>query len=47
MIAAGQVGVMLTSVGRFTGEAVRMGRSEAPLSEVSEVFRSSFGATFG
>ena len=47
MIAAGQAGVTLASVGRFTGDAVRMGRSDAPLSELSEVFRSSFGATFG
>jgi phosphoribosylformylglycinamidine synthase len=47
MIAAGQAGVTLASVGRFTGDAVRMGRSEAPLVELSELFRSSFGATFG
>jgi phosphoribosylformylglycinamidine synthase len=47
MIAAGQAGVTLASVGRFTGDTVRMGRSEAPLAELSELFRSSFGATFG
>ena len=47
MIAAGQAGVALASVGRFTGDTVRMGRSDAPLNELSEVFRGSFGATFG
>ena len=47
MIAAGQAGVPLACVGRFTGEAVRMGRSEAPLAELSAIFRSTFGATFG
>ena len=47
MIAAGRAGVRLASVGRFTGETVRMGRSEAQLNELSGVFRSSFGATFG
>ena len=47
MIAAGQAGVPLACVGRFTGDAVRMGRSEAPLAELSAIFRSTFGATFG
>ncbi len=43
MLAAGQAGVTLTSVGRFTGTSVRMGGSEAELSELSAIFRSSFG----
>ncbi len=47
MIAAGQAGVPLTTVGRFTGDTVCMGRSEAPLAELSALFRGTFGATFG
>ncbi len=44
MIAAGQTGVPLVSVGRFTGDTVRIGSSEAPLSDLTETFRSSFAA---
>ncbi len=44
MIAAGQAGVPLVSVGRFTGDSVRIGNSEAPLSELTETFRNSFAA---
>jgi phosphoribosylformylglycinamidine synthase len=47
MIAAGHAGVPLTSVGRFTGDTVRLGKSEAPLAELSALFRGTFGATFG
>jgi phosphoribosylformylglycinamidine synthase len=42
MIAAGQAGVSLVSVGRFTGETVKIGGSEAALSELTATFRSSF-----
>lgn len=42
MIAAGQAGVPLLSVGRFTGDAVKIGNSEAPLAELAETFRGSF-----
>ncbi|WP_419739659.1 phosphoribosylformylglycinamidine synthase subunit PurL [Ruegeria sp.] len=42
MIAAGQAGVPLTSVGRFTGDSVKIGSSEAHLAELTEVFRQSF-----
>jgi phosphoribosylformylglycinamidine synthase len=42
MIAAGQAGVSVTSVGRFTGSDVRIGNAEAPLEELSAIFRSSF-----
>ncbi len=42
MIAAGQAGVPLVSVGRFTGDAVKIGGSEAPLSELADTFRTSF-----
>jgi len=38
--------VPLRTVGRFTGKTVRMGRVEAPLSDLSAVFRSSFETTF-
>ncbi len=44
MIAAGQAGVPLVSVGRFTGESVKIGNSEAPLAELTETFRQSFAA---
>ncbi|KUJ85837.1 phosphoribosylformylglycinamidine synthase [Ruegeria marisrubri] len=44
MIAAGQAGVPIASVGRFTGDTVRIGNSEAPLGELAEVYRSSFAA---
>ncbi|WP_370312668.1 phosphoribosylformylglycinamidine synthase subunit PurL [Sagittula sp.] len=46
MTAAGQAGVTLSSVGKFTGDTVRMGASEAPLAELLETYRSSFAATF-
>jgi phosphoribosylformylglycinamidine synthase len=45
MVAAGQAGVALTTVGRFTGSSVRFGASEAPLAELSTLFRSSFAAS--
>lgn len=44
MIAANQAGLTLTSVGKFTGHAVRFGASSAPMSELSDVYRRSFGA---
>ncbi|MEX0319770.1 MAG: phosphoribosylformylglycinamidine synthase subunit PurL [Ruegeria sp.] len=44
MIAAGQAGVPLASVGRFTGDSVRIGASEAPLEELTATFRTSFAA---
>jgi phosphoribosylformylglycinamidine (FGAM) synthase-like enzyme len=47
MIEAGRAGVTLQSVGRFTGDTVRFGSSEAPLSDLSVTYRSSFGAIFG
>ena len=42
MVAAGQAGVTIQSVGRFTGDKVRMGGSEATLEELVTTFRSSF-----
>ena len=44
MAAAGQAGVTVTTVGRFTGDSVRMGGSEAPLADLAATFRSSFAA---
>jgi len=47
MIAAGQAGVPMSSVGRFTGETVRFDGSEAPLEELSALFRGSFEQALG
>ncbi|MCE8536133.1 phosphoribosylformylglycinamidine synthase subunit PurL [Ruegeria pomeroyi] len=44
MSAAAQAGVTVTSVGRFTGDTVRIGGSEAPLADLAATFRSSFAA---
>ncbi len=44
MINAAQAGVPITSVGRFTGDTVKIGTSEAPLAELSQLFRTSFAA---
>ncbi|HKL55654.1 MAG: phosphoribosylformylglycinamidine synthase subunit PurL [Roseovarius sp.] len=46
MIEAGRAGVSIQSVGRFTGDAVRIGGAEAPLAELSQVFRNGFAAHF-
>ncbi|EBA09646.1 phosphoribosylformylglycinamidine synthase subunit PurL [Sagittula stellata] len=46
MTAAGQAGVTLTSVGKFTGDTVRMGGSETPLADLLNTYRTSFAATF-
>ena len=42
MIAAGQAGVPLETVGKFTGDTVKVGGSEATLEELSQIFRTSF-----
>ncbi|MDX2483354.1 MAG: phosphoribosylformylglycinamidine synthase subunit PurL [Pseudodonghicola sp.] len=47
MIEAGKVGVPIVSVGRFTGENVRFDGSEAPLAELSAIYRSSFENALG
>ncbi len=44
MVAAAQAGVPLTSVGRFGGSSVRMGGSEAPLEELSALWREALPA---
>lgn len=44
MINAQKAGVSITSVGKFTGDSVKFGTSEASLEELSTTFRSSFAA---
>jgi phosphoribosylformylglycinamidine synthase II len=44
MLAAGQAGVPIHSVGKFTGDTMWMGNCSAPMSELSEIYRSSFAA---
>ncbi|MGR3321589.1 MAG: AIR synthase related protein, partial [Pseudooceanicola sp.] len=47
MIEAGRAGVPVRTVGRFTGDTVRFGKSAAPLEELSTTFRATFGEVFG
>ncbi|WP_300518330.1 phosphoribosylformylglycinamidine synthase subunit PurL [Aliiroseovarius sp.] len=42
MVEAGRAGVHIETVGRFTGDTVRIGGSEAPLSELEEAWRTGF-----
>jgi phosphoribosylformylglycinamidine synthase len=42
MIAAGQVGVPVSMVGRFGGTSVRLAGSEAPLADLADVWRGAF-----
>lgn len=44
MIAAGQAGVTIASVGKFVGDTVRIGQSDATLEELSDLYRSGFAA---
>lgn len=44
MSAALTAGVTVTTVGKFTGDTVWIGNSEAPLDELAHVFRTSFAA---
>ncbi len=47
MGAAGQAGVTIHTVGKFGGDSVRFGASEAPLAELSDLYRGTFGEIFG
>ncbi|TDK50333.1 phosphoribosylformylglycinamidine synthase subunit PurL [Antarcticimicrobium luteum] len=47
MIEAGKAGVPISSVGRFTGDSVRFDGVDAPLAELSALYRSSFEQTLG
>lgn len=46
MVAAGRADVALTSVGRVGGDCVRIGGSEAALSDLSEAYSTAFAKTF-
>ena len=46
MIAAGQAGVPIASVGKFGGDTVSMGGASAPLAELSALYRGTFADTF-
>lgn len=46
MIAAGQEGLPIQTVGRFGGTAVRFGSSEASLEDLSQIYRTSFAGVF-
>ena len=46
MIAAGRAGVAIQSVGKFTGDTVKFANSEAPLADLSAIYRDSFGEIF-
>ncbi len=47
MVAAGSAGLSIATVGRFTGDTVRFGNADAPLAELSEIYRSSFELALG
>ncbi|MFC0159789.1 phosphoribosylformylglycinamidine synthase subunit PurL [Mameliella alba] len=47
MIAAGQAGVPISAVGRFTGDTVRFGKSEAPLAELADLSKGALEQHFG
>jgi phosphoribosylformylglycinamidine synthase len=46
MVAAGKAGVPLQTVGKAGGDMVRLGRSEAPLSELDALWRGAFAVHF-
>jgi phosphoribosylformylglycinamidine synthase len=47
MSAAARAGVAVSSVGRFGGDAVRLGGASAPLSELAALYRRSFAEALG
>ncbi|NDR56523.1 phosphoribosylformylglycinamidine synthase subunit PurL [Aliiruegeria sabulilitoris] len=47
MVEAGKAGVPLQTVGRFAGDTVRFGNSEAPLEELSTLYHSAFAEAVG
>ena len=47
MIAAGEAGVPLSSVGRFGGDAVRIGAASAALADLSALFRNALPDALG
>ncbi|MDF0597431.1 phosphoribosylformylglycinamidine synthase subunit PurL [Psychromarinibacter halotolerans] len=47
MVAAGQAGVPLSTVGRFTGSDVSFGGASAPLEDLAAIYRGAFADTLG
>ena len=47
MVAAGQAGVPLLTVGKVGGDSIRFGGSEAPLADLDAQWRGAFAAHFG
>ncbi|CTQ31840.1 phosphoribosylformylglycinamidine synthase subunit PurL [Jannaschia rubra] len=47
MVAAGQASVPLSMVGQFGSDMVRMGRDEAPMADLSTLYRGTFETVFG
>ncbi|MBF9058638.1 phosphoribosylformylglycinamidine synthase subunit PurL [Rhodobacterales bacterium HKCCSP123] len=47
MVAAGQAGVPLVTIGRVGGEMLRLGSSEAPMAELTALWRGAFATHFG
>ena len=47
MVAAGQAGVPMLSLGKFGGETLRFGTSEAALSDLGAMWRDAFAHHFG
>ncbi len=47
MVEAGKLGVPISTVGRFTGDSVKFGNSDAPLSELAAIYRGSFADLLG
>ena len=46
VVAAGQAGVPIATVGRFTGDSVRFGGSDAPLEELTALHKGAFAGHF-
>ena len=44
MLAAGDAGLTLTHVGRFTGDQMRLGHASAPMADLSRLYRTAFAA---
>ncbi|WP_284266659.1 phosphoribosylformylglycinamidine synthase subunit PurL [Roseicyclus amphidinii] len=47
MVAAGQAGVPLVTIGKVGGEMLRLGSSEAPMAELTALWRGAFATHFG
>jgi phosphoribosylformylglycinamidine (FGAM) synthase-like enzyme len=46
MVAAGQAGVALSSVGRVGGTGLRLGNAEAPMADLVALWKGAFAAHF-